>query len=404
MLIYRKKKRNFMPIAAPAVMGNKTYQQKIISLFGSSLIGYWMLNEASGGVAFDVSGKTVDLIVNGGFETAGAGAPDYFGTWAETAGDGAIADEGVIINAGSHAAKLTAGATANTFVSQDIVVRAGITYNFSFYTRGDGTNSGRYGVYDLSNTADLIAQITTGIAGTTYTKFQVSFTTPAGCISVRVYVSCPAINTGIAYFDDVSVLAPMHGLYTGVDLANANGPAKTKTKAPYFDGANDYVNIFSAPLASYLSGTLGTLGIWCKLNGSWAGTTRYHAIRFLADANNYVYIEKSGTVNQWKFALNSGGAIAQVLDATAYSLGSAWFLSVLTWDKAANELKGYVNNAQVGTTQAIAGTWAGSATTALIGAATLTPVYVWDGWLAHAFILNRVAALAEIQTAYSLGA
>lgn len=35
----------------------KTYQQRIKSLFGTSLIGYWPLNEASGTVAYDKSGN-----------------------------------------------------------------------------------------------------------------------------------------------------------------------------------------------------------------------------------------------------------------------------------------------------------------------------------------------------------
>src|SRR5260221_304319 len=35
-----------------------TYISKIIALFGSSLIGYWPLNEQSGSVAFDFSGKS----------------------------------------------------------------------------------------------------------------------------------------------------------------------------------------------------------------------------------------------------------------------------------------------------------------------------------------------------------
>jgi len=146
-----------------------------------------------------------EKVLNPGFETAGAGAPDFFASWTEVAGDGAIADEGALVHSGAHAAKLTAGATANTELWQNFTVTPGLTYRLSFWTRGDGTNGGRYRVYDVTHAADIISSTSTGVTGAVYTLVAVPFTAPAGCVTVRVYLRCPLLNGGICYFDDVSV-------------------------------------------------------------------------------------------------------------------------------------------------------------------------------------------------------
>ncbi|MDQ1307672.1 MAG: hypothetical protein QG671_3505 [Actinomycetota bacterium] len=148
-----------------------------------------------------------ELLTNAGFETAGGGDPDFFGTWTEYAGTGTIADEGSLVNAGSHAAKLTAGTSYNTYIYQAATVTAGKQYTVTFYTRtGDTAAAGRYKIYDASNSADIVALASTGIAATTYAKMTRVFTAPAGCSSVRIYLYCPATNGKIAYFDTVSVL------------------------------------------------------------------------------------------------------------------------------------------------------------------------------------------------------
>jgi hypothetical protein len=154
-------------------------------------------------------GMATNLVANPGFETAGAGDPDFFGSWTETAGNGTIART---ITAGEFylgiaAAKLTAGASANTKVAITLTgLTAATVYPLSFWTRGDGTYGGRYGVYDVTNSADITAATATAVTSTTYTQKVTSFTTPALCTSVRLDLWCPSTNTGIAYFDDVLLI------------------------------------------------------------------------------------------------------------------------------------------------------------------------------------------------------
>src|SRR3990170_1049333 len=99
------------------------YFQHVKRTFGSALIGYWPLWEASGAVATDQAVN--EHLVNGGFETAGAGGADVWGSWTETAGDGALANETTLVHGGSDAAKITAGGNAQTKKGQNLAPFAG---------------------------------------------------------------------------------------------------------------------------------------------------------------------------------------------------------------------------------------------------------------------------------------
>lgn len=150
--------------------------------------------------------SAAELMANGGFETAGGGGADIWSGWTENAGDGALANEVGNVHAGVDAAKITTGAGNNTLIFQDITVKAGIDYRLSFYTEGDGSTEGRYVIYDLTNSANITALTGTGVPGTSYTLVEDEFTTPAGCVSIRIGFRAGATNADIAYFDAVSLL------------------------------------------------------------------------------------------------------------------------------------------------------------------------------------------------------
>jgi hypothetical protein len=164
-----------------------------LGTFFSNLTHWYSMNEESG-TRFDSIGTAhltaaankliqpavygSELIQNTGFET-GAGNP-VFGSWPQSIGDGAIAVEGTLVHSGSQAAKLTSGPTANTFINQYFTVTPGSTYQFTFWTRGDGTNTGRYQIYDGTHGASIIVATSTGISGTAYQLVTGTFTAPVG--------------------------------------------------------------------------------------------------------------------------------------------------------------------------------------------------------------------------------
>uniref|UniRef100_A0A6M3J8S3 CBM-cenC domain-containing protein n=1 Tax=viral metagenome TaxID=1070528 RepID=A0A6M3J8S3_9ZZZZ len=247
---------------------------------------------------------TTEMAGNVGFETAGAGDPDFFGTWTESAGNGAIADEGTLVDAGTHAAKLTAGATANTFVNQNITVIPGLSYQFTFKTRGDGTYGGRYGIYDVTHSQWITALTATAVSGTSYTTVTASVVAaPAACVSMGIYLYCPTTNTGIAYFDTVS-LKPTQGLlaisniyqalgasnllYNGdfevaarvgwTDTAGDGAIADTTTAGEFNGGARAVkitagatANTKDAQAHAVIPGQTYTLAMWCRGDATNAG-------------------------------------------------------------------------------------------------------------------------------------
>jgi len=147
-----------------------------------------------------------ELLSNVGFETPGAGGADVFASWTEAAGTGSIARTTTAgeVYAGTAAAKLTAGASDTTYIYQNIVTVPGVTYRLSGQARGDGTNPGRFSLYDNSNSAYIVNRASTGITGSTYAVFSQQFTAPAGCVSVSVMLHAPAAAAAWACFDDVS--------------------------------------------------------------------------------------------------------------------------------------------------------------------------------------------------------
>ncbi len=158
--------------------------------------------------------------------------PANWANWVENEGDGSLVDEPTLVHGGSHAAKATAGVSADTYVYQDATVTAGKLYKLTFWTRGDGTYAGRYRVYDNTNAADTIALASTAVPGTTYAQVTAYFTAPAGCSSVRLYLECPSAAGGIAYFDDVSIKEVTHVGATGVHIVSAVGTTRNWLTIP----------------------------------------------------------------------------------------------------------------------------------------------------------------------------
>jgi filamentous hemagglutinin len=161
--------------------------------------------------------ESANLIANGGFGIAGAGGADIWASWTETAGNGAIAAETTLVHSGANAAKLTRGTPTNAQIVQSFVSVASTAYTLTFWARGDGTVAGQYRVFDNTGAAWITALTSTGVTGTAYTLVTVPFTTPVGCISCGIYLYAPSA-AGIAYFDDVNVVATGYNITTTGNL------------------------------------------------------------------------------------------------------------------------------------------------------------------------------------------
>ena len=197
------------------------------------------------------------------------------------------------------------------------------------------------------------------------------------------------------------------GTYTGVTLANASIPV-IGTVAPYFDGTNDYVDVYSATLAAAFSGVTGTVMAWAKVNAAavWTDGTERGILRWSVNAANYIHLAKMAANNTVRWLYRAGG-VNSIVNNNALST-TDWMMIVMTWDAAADQMKAYYNGTQEGATQNGLGVWAGGlgVNTTLIGANVNAPNAVWHGWLAHCAIWDKVidaSTIAELANPMSRG-
>jgi len=280
-----------LPLLTPR---KRSYFKRILSIQPASLIGAWPISDPVGSkLARNLLPATYpdcELLLNGDFESAGGGGADIFARWIETLGDGAIADETTLVHGGSHAVKVTAGPTQNTWVfisyfgnPRSMYVEPGQTVIITFWTRGDGTNSGRYALYNETGLSFIRSLYTVGVPGTEYTQVQFSHVVPAGCYQVRLYLACPDANGGIAYFDDVTLTT------TYTNPAFVQNAVSTVTfgqlgigdgqRSALFNGANSALHLGTTGFNAAFDGDVGSVIAWGKVDsaGRWTddSTMRY---------------------------------------------------------------------------------------------------------------------------------
>lgn len=193
-------------------------------------------------------------IPNFSFETGGTGGnfnggaeiddgiSDTFTNYTVVSDDpnGDLCEATATAQAGAVAVKMTRGTGARPRITSDnIAAVAGETITFTFWTRGDGADAGRYLVFDVTNGVDIIASTSTGVAGVVYTQVSVDFTVPAGCTQIYFRFLSSTVLASVVYFD----VAAMVRVIVGVSCTNS-GNADAYPTIVY---ATDGVNVLSEP-------------------------------------------------------------------------------------------------------------------------------------------------------------
>lgn len=193
-----------------------------------------------------------------------------------------------------------------------------------------------------------------------------------------------------------------NGTVVGVTWNNVIGPDGVNG-APFFDGAADYINIFTATFSGAFNGATGSAMIWARVAnvGVWTDTFSRHALNFQRSTGvaNTIHVRKDNANNQFQWNYTAGGAAAIINRTPETTID--WVCVTLTWSDQANadETKAFWNGVQEGATSAAAGVWAVGAlhaTRTCIGAYGTAPSSVYHGWLAHAAVWDRVLTQPEI--------
>lgn len=273
---------------------------------------------------------STELVVNGGFETAGS----PFGTWTANVTDGAI-DRTTTAGefaSGTAAAKLTAGANKGTNIAQGFIVIPGQSYSLTVKTRGDGSNSGQYAIYDNTHASWIASKTSFGVTGTSYqTPPAVVFQAPAGCTSVWVYLYCATTLAGVCYYDDVSLL-PTAGLLSisGEQTVVAGCKAQIDPRISYDGVARVPGRVFVSSITPY---TNTGLGPYLALVGA-TDLSNYASGVFYFRSDGVAYILNPGLVPLFPYTGGVTYHIACVMRATGmffYVKGGIFTVWTLVW-------------------------------------------------------------------------
>ena len=213
----------------------------------------------------------------------------------------------------------------------------------------------------------------------------------------------PMWETSGAVADNLEGTAARDGAYTGVTLGSSTGP--DGRPVGLWDGANDFCDIYTASLNTAFNTASGTVAIWFKVSaaGVWTDAALRYFINIRADADNRIYIIKSGTDNLATFVYEAGNT-PEVITSASFAGSTAWHHMALTWNKAGDAVKAYIDGVQSGGTETGLGIWAGALNVGYcnIGSYRNIAQDVFDGYLAHAAIWNtpltptQILALATV--------
>ena len=200
--------------------------------------------------------------------------------------------------------------------------------------------------------------------------------------------------------DNAEGTAARDGTYTGVTLGQPGiGDGNT---CPYFDGANDIMNLNSASLGAACISDEMTIMCWAKVAnaGVWTdGLWAYIMVLTYGSSTDLMWIIKSNVNNKLQFNTEWGNGGPTVPQFTPIST-TDWMHLAITMSVSADEVWAYVNGVK---TSGVPGS--GMLTQldivldpvrALVGARHSTVVDCFNGYIAHAAIWTSALTPAQI--------
>ena len=181
-------------------------------------------------------------------------------------------------------------------------------------------------------------------------------------------------------------------------------------KCAQFDGSASYVDLYGA-IAKEPT-TIGSISLLVAVpQANLAGTTMMQLIKLGVNSSNYIDITFDTTAYEFNGAYKAGGSLKAVNSSLVYNMDGGpqypeWHQFGLTWTKAGNALKFYVDGLQQGSTQTSLGTWAGamvSGAMVLGSSSSSSAADVLTGYIARVGIWSVVLPDATMQDLAVIG-
>ena len=158
--------------------------------------------------------------------------------------------------------------------------------------------------------------------------------------SANLIAYWPLWEASGATADNLEGTAARDGTYTGVTLGQTGiGDGRT---CPSFDGSGDFVNVYSASLATAWNGAELSIAGWFKVVAStWTDSTYRNLWQFRYDVANDIYLEKSDVVGGI-YLRRAGGGTIELLN---YATGSptTWMHFCATVSETNDRCRLYLN-------------------------------------------------------------
>lgn len=217
-----------------------------------------------------------------------------------------------------------------------------------------------------------------------------------GSTVARVY------NTALPAASIIPHDPDMIGTHVSVTLGQATG--KPFKLSGVYGGDPARTGIGSTKLGNFFNGAAGSAGICFKApNAAWwtEGVLRYLYTMHVASTNRFYFIKNTGN-NQLDVVYVAGGTSSAVSIPTT---STAWMSIILTWNKAQNRARAYLNGLQVGSDVTGLGTFAGTLNASIcnLGAQTAGTAHL-TGSLAYAWLTrDEITPATALSVATALG-
>lgn len=211
----------------------------------------------------------------------------------------------------------------------------------------------------------------------------------------------PLNETSGSTADNAQGTAARDGSYTSVNLAQdelASGYSAVR-----LSGSGSYVNLYSTSLRDAFNPLLGTLMFHAIIHpDQWNDTSARRFVMLKVDGSNDFTIFKDTTANRLTLRHRAGGTAVSVnVDTSAAGNVDLTYSQLvqfaITWNKANNRFRAYINGTQVGSDVSGLGTWAGSLAEAWVGIDS-SLAFPSKGHFGHVAIWTSELTQAQIES------